>query len=138
MVHEYKKISQSFEEVKAEKESHVTKAELVSSTEMQAALIFYFTAKKLEGAMKPYRDKSGLGYGSDDSSMAKPSTHPQLDSTKLHTMRFLKSSTGQPEEAKFEESPIAAKPPIWQGRYCGLGYIDPEKPKEIWIKKHVE
>ncbi|KZV30336.1 hypothetical protein F511_37219 [Dorcoceras hygrometricum] len=38
MVHEYKKLSQSFEEVKAEKESRATKAELVSSSKMQAAL----------------------------------------------------------------------------------------------------
>ncbi|KZV54208.1 hypothetical protein F511_13841 [Dorcoceras hygrometricum] len=38
MVQEYKKLSQSFEEVKAEKESCANKAELVSSSEMQAAL----------------------------------------------------------------------------------------------------
>ncbi|KZV34659.1 hypothetical protein F511_12462 [Dorcoceras hygrometricum] len=38
MVHEYKKFSQSFEEVKAKKESHATKSELVISDEMQAAL----------------------------------------------------------------------------------------------------
>ncbi|KZV20883.1 two-component sensor histidine kinase bacteria [Dorcoceras hygrometricum] len=38
MVHKYKKLSQSFEEVKAEKETCATKFELVSSSEMQAAL----------------------------------------------------------------------------------------------------
>ncbi|KZV21186.1 hypothetical protein F511_28058 [Dorcoceras hygrometricum] len=37
MVQEYKKLFQSFEEVKAEKESCATKAELVSSRDMQAA-----------------------------------------------------------------------------------------------------
>ncbi|KZV32047.1 hypothetical protein F511_38524 [Dorcoceras hygrometricum] len=38
MVQEYKKLSQLFEEVKAEKESCANKAELVSSSDMQAAL----------------------------------------------------------------------------------------------------
>ncbi|KZV22785.1 hypothetical protein F511_15530 [Dorcoceras hygrometricum] len=56
--------------------------------------------QKLQRAMKSSGDKSGLGYGSDESSMAEPSTHPQLDRTKFHTMSFVKSSTRQPEEAK--------------------------------------
>ncbi|KZV50608.1 poly(A) polymerase-like [Dorcoceras hygrometricum] len=38
MVHEYKKLSQSFEEFKAEKQSHATKSELISSRKMQTAL----------------------------------------------------------------------------------------------------
>ncbi|KZV29178.1 hypothetical protein F511_36176 [Dorcoceras hygrometricum] len=38
MIHEYKKLSQSFEEVKSEKESRATKAELVSSENLQTAL----------------------------------------------------------------------------------------------------
>ncbi|KZV16692.1 hypothetical protein F511_20613 [Dorcoceras hygrometricum] len=38
MVQEYKKLSQSFEEVKAEKERCANKAELVSSSNIQAAL----------------------------------------------------------------------------------------------------
>ncbi|KZV56890.1 hypothetical protein F511_15809 [Dorcoceras hygrometricum] len=46
MVHEYKKLSRSFEEFKAEKESRATKPELVSSDEMQAAL------KRKRGARK--------------------------------------------------------------------------------------
>ncbi|KZV39176.1 hypothetical protein F511_25747 [Dorcoceras hygrometricum] len=69
--------------------------------------------QKLQGTMKPSGDKSRLGYGSDESSMAEPSTHPQLDRTKLKTMNFVKSSTGQTKEAQSDESPLAAKPPIW-------------------------
>ncbi|KZV23092.1 hypothetical protein F511_06616 [Dorcoceras hygrometricum] len=38
MVQEYNKLSKSFEEVKAERESYATKAELVSSSNIQAAL----------------------------------------------------------------------------------------------------
>ncbi|KZV38928.1 hypothetical protein F511_41566 [Dorcoceras hygrometricum] len=39
----------------------------------------------------------------------------------------------QPVEAKPDEDNIAARPPIWQGRFCGLGYIAPEKPRESWL-----
>ncbi|KZV27915.1 Myb-like DNA-binding protein [Dorcoceras hygrometricum] len=108
MVHEYKKLSQSFEEVKAKKESHATKAELVSSREIQATLI------KLSTENGKLRSR-----------------------TKFQTMNFVKSNTGQPEEEK-SESPITAKPQIWQGQYCGMGYTAPEKPKESWLKKRVE
>ncbi|KZV37712.1 hypothetical protein F511_32613 [Dorcoceras hygrometricum] len=52
MVQEYKKLFQSFEEVKAEKESHATKAELVSSSNMQAAL------SKLESENGELRNRS--------------------------------------------------------------------------------
>ncbi|KZV26453.1 hypothetical protein F511_36771 [Dorcoceras hygrometricum] len=133
MVHEYNKLSQSFEEVKAEKESHATKVELVSSSKMQTALSKLSTEndelrirsqdmlnenqrladiisswtksstslQKLQGAMKPSGDKSGLGYGIDESSMTETSTHPNLDRTKLHTMSFVKSCTGvRPDEIK--------------------------------------
>ncbi|KZV22783.1 hypothetical protein F511_15528 [Dorcoceras hygrometricum] len=92
----------------------------------------------LHGAMKPFGDRSGLGYGSNDSNNAETSCTPQLDRTKLQTMNFVRSSTGQPGEAQYDESTIAAKPPIWQGRYCGLGYTAPEKPRESWFKKRVE
>ncbi|KZV27033.1 hypothetical protein F511_07854 [Dorcoceras hygrometricum] len=77
--------------------------------------------QKMQATMKPSGDKSRIGHGSDESSMSEPSTHPQLDRTKLQTMDFVKSSTGQPEEAQSDESNIADKPPIWQGRYCRLG-----------------
>ncbi|KZV50759.1 hypothetical protein F511_25621 [Dorcoceras hygrometricum] len=102
MVQEYKKLSQSFEEVKAERESCATKVELVISSYMQAALSKLETENeelrsrsqemlsenqhlsniisswtrssasldKLHGAMKPSGDRSGLGYGSNESSTA--------------------------------------------------------------------
>ncbi|KZV30455.1 hypothetical protein F511_23380 [Dorcoceras hygrometricum] len=164
------KLSQSFEEVKSEKESRATKVELVGSDEVQAALSKLSTEneelrirsqemlnenqrlaeiisswtksstslQKLQGAMKPFGDKSGLGYGSDERSMAEPSTHPTLDRPKLQTKNFVKSSMGQPEEEKSDESKIAVKPQIWQGRYYGLGYTALENPKESWLRKRVE
>ncbi|KZV35452.1 hypothetical protein F511_30829 [Dorcoceras hygrometricum] len=142
MVHEYKKLSQSFEEVKAEKESRATKVEFVSSDDLQNALSKLMTKneelrsrsqemmnenqrlaeiisswtkssaslQKLQGAMKPSGDKSGFAYESDESKGAETCTHPKLDRPKPQTKNFVKSSMGQPEEAKFDESQIAAKP----------------------------
>ncbi|KZV31886.1 transcription factor DIVARICATA-like [Dorcoceras hygrometricum] len=46
--------------------------------------------------------------------------------------------TGQPTVAQPVEENIAAKPPICQGRFCGLGYTAPEKSRESWPKKKVE
>ncbi|KZV24126.1 hypothetical protein F511_20113 [Dorcoceras hygrometricum] len=88
--------------------------------------------------MKPSGDKFGLGYDSDESSTAEPSTHQTLDMIKFQKMNFVKSSMGQPEEEKSYESKIEVKPQIWQGRYCRLGYTAPEKSKESWLKKCVE
>ncbi|KZV19916.1 hypothetical protein F511_18725 [Dorcoceras hygrometricum] len=60
--------------------------------------------QKLQGSMKPSGDKSGLGYGSDESNMTETCTHPKLDRPKLQTMNFVKSSMGHPEESKSDES----------------------------------
>ncbi|KZV57991.1 hypothetical protein F511_12480 [Dorcoceras hygrometricum] len=66
--------------------------------------------------MKPSGDKIGLGYESDESNIADTSIHPKQDKPKLQTMSFVKSSLGQSEESKSDESQTAAKPKIWQGR----------------------
>ncbi|KZV50704.1 hypothetical protein F511_19616 [Dorcoceras hygrometricum] len=78
---------------------------------------------KFHGAMNPSGDRSGLGYGSNESNKAETSCTPQLDRTKFQTMNFVRSSVGQPVEAQSDEVKIAAKPPIWQGRFCGLGIM---------------
>ncbi|KZV26353.1 APO protein 4, mitochondrial-like [Dorcoceras hygrometricum] len=46
--------------------------------------------------------------------MAETCTHPKLDRPKPQTMNFVKSSMGQLEESKSDESQIADKPQIWQ------------------------
>ncbi|KZV38978.1 hypothetical protein F511_40596 [Dorcoceras hygrometricum] len=84
MVQEYEKLSQLFEEVKAEKESCANKSESVS---------------------------------------------------KRYAICF---NTGQPVEAQSGETMIAAQLPIWKGRFCGLGYTAPKKPRESWLKRRVE
>ncbi|KZV57771.1 phosphatidylinositol 4-kinase alpha 1 [Dorcoceras hygrometricum] len=90
---------------------------------------------KLHGAMKPSDDSSGLGYGSDDNNTAETSFTPKLDKTKFQTMNFVRSSMGHLVEAQFHEVKIATQSPIWQGRFCGMGYTAPEKPRESWLEK---
>ncbi|KZV38660.1 spindle pole body component 110-like [Dorcoceras hygrometricum] len=45
---------------------------------------------KLHGVMKPFGDKTELGYNSDERSTAETSSNPQLVRTKLQTMNFVK------------------------------------------------
>ncbi|KZV43232.1 hypothetical protein F511_36330 [Dorcoceras hygrometricum] len=160
MALEYKKLSQLFEEVKAEKESCATSAELVASTNMQATLSKLVTKNKelrsrseeilnenqrldgiisswtrssaslqnLHGATKLSGDRTGLGYNNDEGSTAKTSTS-RMEKTKFKTINFVKSSTGQLEEAQSDDLKIAADLTIRKGRFCGLGYTSPEKPQ---------
>ncbi|KZV21304.1 hypothetical protein F511_25626 [Dorcoceras hygrometricum] len=115
MVHEYKKLSQYFEEVMAEKESHASKAELVSSSEMQAAL------SKLSNELRS-RSLEMLNenhcLGDIMSSWTKSSA--SLD-------KF--QGAMNPSDDRSELSYV---------RFCGMGYTAPEKTKESWIKKRVE
>ncbi|KZV21466.1 hypothetical protein F511_15617 [Dorcoceras hygrometricum] len=162
MFQECKKLFQSFEEVKAERESCETKAKLFRSSDMQDALSKLATENeelkrrskemlyenqplagiisswtrssasldKLPGAMKPSGDKIGLGYDSNDSSTTETCCTLKLEKIKFETMSFVKSSMGKHVVAQSGETKIAYEPPIWQGRFCGLGYTAPEKSQE--------
>ncbi|KZV39624.1 spindle pole body component 110-like [Dorcoceras hygrometricum] len=111
-------------EVKAEKKSYANKAELVSSSEIQATLSKLDTENdelrsrssasmdKLHGAMKPSGDKTGLGYDGNVSSTAETSCTPKLERTNFKTVNIVKSSTGQPVEAQSGETKITYEPPI--------------------------
>ncbi|KZV15707.1 metallopeptidase [Dorcoceras hygrometricum] len=169
MVLEYKKLSQSFELVKVERESCATNAELVGSRNIQAALSKLVTEneelrskskemlnenqrlaglisswtrssvslQKLHGATKTSGDRTGFSYNSDEGSTSQTSSTPRLERTNFRTMNFVKSSTKQPEEAHSGEVKIAAETTIWKGRFCGLGYTAPEKPRESWLNKRI-
>ncbi|KZV49934.1 spindle pole body component 110-like [Dorcoceras hygrometricum] len=106
---------------------------IISSWTRSSALL-----DKLHGVMKSSNDKTGLGYNSDESSRAETSCTPQLERTNFQTMKFVKSSAGQPVEAQSGEINIEAEPPIWKGRFFGLGYIAPEKSRESWLRKRVQ
>ncbi|KZV40037.1 hypothetical protein F511_12432 [Dorcoceras hygrometricum] len=85
--------------------------EMLSENQLLAEIISSWTRSsasldKLHGAMKPSDDRSGLGYGSNDSSKAETSCIPQLDRTKFQTMNFVRSSTGQPEETQSDEPTV--------------------------------
>ncbi|KZV38371.1 hypothetical protein F511_19892 [Dorcoceras hygrometricum] len=91
--------------------------------------------QRLHRAKKPSGDKTGLGFNSDEGSTTETSSTPMLESTKFRN--FVKYSAGQPKEAQSGDDMIVAKPPIWQGRFCGLGYSIPKKSREIWLNKRI-
>ncbi|KZV19386.1 hypothetical protein F511_04247 [Dorcoceras hygrometricum] len=95
-------------------------AEIISSWTKSSGSL-----QRLHGAMEPSSNKIGLGYETDESNVAETSTHPKMDKPKLQTINFVKSSLGQPEEYKSDESQIAGKHHIWHGRYCGVVYTAP-------------
>ncbi|KZV32565.1 hypothetical protein F511_36773 [Dorcoceras hygrometricum] len=135
MVLEYKKISQSFKEFKAEEESCATSAGLAGSSAMQAAL------SKLENENPELRSRSEeMLYENqrNEGSTAETSSNPRLGGTKFKTMNFVKPSQKRFAETKSGEAMIADKLLIRQGRFCGLGYNAPEKPRESWLNKKVE
>ncbi|KZV32771.1 hypothetical protein F511_31732 [Dorcoceras hygrometricum] len=167
IVIEYRKLSQSFEEVKAEKESRATKAEPVSSDDLLTALSKLMTEnedlrsrsqeminenQRLAEIISFWTKSSAslqklqgamrpsvdkIGLGYE-SNITEMSTHPKLDNPKLQTMNFVKSRMGQPDGSKSDELQIAAIPQICQGRYCGVGYTAPEKTRESWLKKKID
>ncbi|KZV24135.1 lysM domain receptor-like kinase 4-like [Dorcoceras hygrometricum] len=55
--------------------------------------------EKLHGAMKPFGDKTGLGYNSNEGSTVETSSNPQMVRTKRQTMNFVKPNMGQPIDA---------------------------------------
>ncbi|KZV16275.1 hypothetical protein F511_39633 [Dorcoceras hygrometricum] len=169
MVLEYKKLSQSFEEVKDKRESCATSTVLVSYKDIQAALSKLKTEnenfrsrseemlcenqrlagiisswtkssasrQKLNGATKPSGDRTGLDYNSDEGNTTETSNTPRLERTKFKIMNFVRSSKGQLAAAKSSKNKIAAQPPIWQGRFCVLGYNAPEKSRYSCLNKRI-
>ncbi|KZV36829.1 auxin transport protein BIG [Dorcoceras hygrometricum] len=97
----------------------------------------FTSLQKLHEATKPSHDRIGLGYNSNEGNTAETSSTPRLERTKFKTMNFVRSSTGQLAEAKFGKDKVAAQPPIWQGRFCGLGYTAPKKSRESWLNKRI-
>ncbi|KZV52675.1 hypothetical protein F511_21055, partial [Dorcoceras hygrometricum] len=80
MVQEYKKLSKTLEEVKAKRESYTTKAELVRSSDMQAAL------SKLETENEELKSRSQemLNENKRLAGIIKPWTRSSASLDKLH------------------------------------------------------
>ncbi|KZV17423.1 scarecrow-like protein 30 [Dorcoceras hygrometricum] len=163
MVLEYKKLSQSFEEVKAEKESDVTSAELVGSSNMQAALSkletenaelrggteeMLYENQQLSGIVSSWTMSSAslnklhgatkisvdrTGLGYNSN---EGSTSETSSTPRLEMTKF-KTMNLQPTEAQSGEDMIVPKPPILKSRHCGLGYSPPKKARESWLNKSI-
>ncbi|KZV52496.1 beta-glucosidase 32-like [Dorcoceras hygrometricum] len=94
--------------------------------------------QKLQGATKHSGDKTGLGYYSSEGSTAETRSNPGLGGTKFKTNNFVKTSWEQFAKTKSGDAMMTSKPLIRQGRFCGLGYTAPEKPRKSWLNKIAE
>ncbi|KZV30982.1 hypothetical protein F511_15872 [Dorcoceras hygrometricum] len=93
--------------------------------------------QKLQGATKQSGDKTGLGYYSNESSTSETSSNPSLGGTMFKTMNFVKSGREKFAGTKSGNAMMADKPLIRKGRFFGLGYAVPKKPRESWLNKRV-
>ncbi|KZV45157.1 hypothetical protein F511_22359 [Dorcoceras hygrometricum] len=106
MVHEYKKLSQTFKEVKAEnmdlKNSSVEPSTVQLENERLNQVMSSWTQSsvslsKLDETQKPLNDKSGLGFNGGESSSGDTCTQSKLVYDKFKNMNFVKAI---PENSK--------------------------------------
>ncbi|KZV49276.1 hypothetical protein F511_39508 [Dorcoceras hygrometricum] len=104
MVHEYLKLSQTFEDIKAENgclknssvESSTTQLEDTDSLQTELMMSSWTKSSvslgKLHETQKPLNDKSGLGFIVGESSSGETSTQSDLAYDKFKKMNFVKAS----------------------------------------------
>ncbi|KZV36925.1 hypothetical protein F511_16620 [Dorcoceras hygrometricum] len=147
MVHEYRKPSQTFKEIKAEngclKNSSIesSTAQLedtdILQTELTPGQSILFPWVKLHEAQKPLNDKSGLGFSVGESSSGETSTQLNLAYDKFKKMNFVKASVIHDacESVKYDDQ---ISPKLNHKGKQGIGYTKPEKCKSSWLKKRLE
>ncbi|KZV40640.1 hypothetical protein F511_18582 [Dorcoceras hygrometricum] len=165
MVHEYKKLSQKFKDVKAENKymkdksgdsscSHFDNSDSLETelsklkTENESLRIKYneltsendrlnqvmsswtkssVSLGKLHDDLKPFNDKTGLGFRTSESSSSDILTQSDLVNDKLKNMSFVKASVIHDtlESVKYDD----------QKAKQGIGYTQHENSKPSWLKK---
>ncbi|KZV45746.1 hypothetical protein F511_41816 [Dorcoceras hygrometricum] len=121
MVHEYRKLSQTFEEVKAE-----NKGLKNSSVEPSTAQLGETNSLKTE-----------LSFNAGESSSRETSTQSDLASDKFKKMNFVKASMIQNayESVKYDDQTSGQ---LNQKGKAGIGYIRPENYKPSWLNRLVK
>ncbi|KZV57370.1 hypothetical protein F511_34943 [Dorcoceras hygrometricum] len=175
MVHEYRKLSQTFEETKAEngclKNSSVEPStaqlgeadnlqtelsklkiendllrtmscELSSENERLSQVMSSWTKSsvslgKLHETQKPLNDKSGIGFGFDESSSEGTCTQSDLAGDKFKKMNFVKTSIIHDayESVKYDDQTTGQ---LNHRGKTGIGYINPKNGKPSWLTNRLE
>ncbi|KZV24626.1 hypothetical protein F511_36411 [Dorcoceras hygrometricum] len=151
MVHEYRKLSQTFEEIKAEngclKNSSVesSTAQLEDTDNLQTELsklkiendLLRTKSYKLHETQKSLNDKAGLGFSFGESSSEGMSTQSDLAGDNFKKMNFIKDSVIHDvcESVKYDDQ--ISRQLNHKGK-SGIGYTKPENSKPRWLTKRLE
>ncbi|KZV32706.1 hypothetical protein F511_35594 [Dorcoceras hygrometricum] len=92
IVYEYKKMSQTFEDVKGETECLKDKSDDASCSQLDDSDSLNTELSKLHEIQKPLTDRTGLGFNSGENSFSDTSTQSDLADDKLKKMSFVKVS----------------------------------------------
>ncbi|KZV17898.1 Fiber protein Fb17 [Dorcoceras hygrometricum] len=150
MFHEYRNLSQTFEEIKAENrclknssvESSTAQLEDIDSLKKLNQVMSSWTKSSvslgnLHETKKPLNDKSGLGLSVGESSSGETSTQSDLAYDRFKKMNFVKASVIHDacESVKYDDQ---ISPKLNHKGKQGIGYTKPENCKPSWLKNRLE
>ncbi|KZV58033.1 125 kDa kinesin-related protein-like [Dorcoceras hygrometricum] len=148
MVHEYKTLSHTFEEIKAENaslknsstESSSDELEDVDSLKTELMSTWNQSSRslhKLYESQKPARDRTGLGFNSDISSEGETNTQSQSAYDKFNKMSFVKADVICDcfESVTYDDQ---NSPKLSDNGKAGIGFSKPESSKPNWLKNKLD
>ncbi|KZV55935.1 hypothetical protein F511_29431 [Dorcoceras hygrometricum] len=137
MVYEYKKLSQTFENVKAEYECLKDKSDDASRLQLDDSDSLKTELSKLHEVQKPFNDRIGLGFSPGESNSSDTSTQSNLADDKLKRMSFVKVSVIHDtfELVKYDDQNMSK---LNQKGKFGIVYAEPENSKTSWIKNRLD
>ncbi|KZV57727.1 hypothetical protein F511_20557 [Dorcoceras hygrometricum] len=137
MVYEYKKLSQTFKDVKAKNECLKDNSNDASCLQLADSDSLKTGLNKLHEVQKPFNDTTGLGFSSGESSSSDVRTQSYLTDDKLKRMSFVKVSMTHDtlESVKYDDQ-IVSK--LNQKGKSGIGYAEPENSKPNWLKNRLD
>ncbi|KZV42122.1 hypothetical protein F511_11116 [Dorcoceras hygrometricum] len=151
MVQEYRKISQTFENIKAENgclknsSAEPTTAQLGETDNLQTELsklkiennLLRTKSCKLHETQKSLNEKSGLGLSYGESSSEGTCTQSDLDGDKFKKINFVKASVTHDayESVKYDDQTMRQ---LNHKGKTGIGYIKPENSKPSWLTNRLE
>ncbi|KZV21975.1 hypothetical protein F511_17605 [Dorcoceras hygrometricum] len=142
MVKEYRKLSHSFEEVKAENISLKSSSIESSSDELEDIDSLKIELRKLTAENDLFRnesmhDRTGLGFNSSDSSEGETSSQSQPAYDKFNKMGFVKANVIYDcfESITFDDQ---NSPKLNENGKAGIGFSKPENSKPSWLKNKLD
>ncbi|KZV44682.1 hypothetical protein F511_27951 [Dorcoceras hygrometricum] len=151
MVQEYRKLSQTFEEVKAEnvylKNSSVEPRSVqlgeTDSSQIELSKLktenesLRIRSNKLCEIQKPANDRTGLGFNASESSAGETSTQSYLAYDKFKKMSFVKASMTHDtcESVRYDDQSSSK---LNQKGKAGICFLRPEDSKPSWLKNRLD